>query len=77
VRCERPDVVEACLRYAEVRSAALEQCGVTVTESLDEICPDFLAQACGACPERFDCLAANTACLGDGLYLPASECTCP
>jgi hypothetical protein len=75
--CDRPEVAEACARYAEQYIAALEQCDVADLPTAESLCPDYETRACQVCPEYYECAAANTLCGDDGLHVYGGGCACP
>lgn len=65
-RCERPEALAACERYAEHLAQVYEDCGGVPVPPLAETCPAYLSESCRACPEYFDCLIASTSCHATG-----------
>jgi hypothetical protein len=74
--CDGSALVAACQRSAEAIRARYQECSDVEPPRLEQLCPDYLATACGACPEYFDCLAASTTCESGGLTTRAG-CGCP
>lgn len=73
--CDRSDVLDACRRAAKTLFAEYEKCGVEAP-TLQEMCPAYLAEACGGCTEYFDCIEKQRVCGPDGLTYNAT-CSCP
>lgn len=73
--CDGTAALDACLAHAEQVSAAYAACNLT-PPSLAELCPDFLATSCEACPEYFECAAEQTRCTDQGFFTPFG-CSCP
>lgn len=72
--CDRTDVRDACLRYADHLIAESERCGGGAP-TVDAICPAYLATACGGCAEFFECKTRNVACGANGMHENA-VCAC-
>lgn len=68
--CQRPEVVAACASFAEAFFACGEQAAPA------DVCPDYLAQSCEACPEYYECRRQTVSCSGRD-PLDASACYCP
>jgi hypothetical protein len=68
--CQRPDVVAACESFADAFFACGEQAAPA------EVCPDYLADSCEACPEYYECRRQTVSCSGSEPD-DASACYCP
>jgi hypothetical protein len=75
-RCDRPEALKACERFAEHLAQVYEDCGGIPVPPLAETCPAYLSESCQACAEAFACRIANTQCTPQGLVLD-SGCGCP
>jgi hypothetical protein len=73
--CDGTAALDACMANAEQIRAAYTDCDET-PPSLAELCPDFLATSCDACPEYFECLNEVTRCTADG-FSTELGCSCP
>jgi hypothetical protein len=73
--CDGSALMAACRRSADTIRARYQECSDVEPPPLEQLCPDYLATACGSCPDYFDCLAASTTCGSDGVSTPA-ECGC-
>ena len=73
--CDGSALLSACQRSAETIQTHYQECSVA-PPPLAQLCPDYLATACGTCPEYFDCLAASTKCDSNGLTV-SQGCSCP
>jgi hypothetical protein len=74
-RCERSDVMDACLKYAAHLRARYTECGSVPAPSVETTCPGYLREACAGCSEYFDCMIEQTRCEPNGLTVQAG-CTC-
>jgi hypothetical protein len=74
-RCDRASVIDTCQRYAEQMHKVYSDCGQPVPD-LDELCPDYLAEACTVCPEYFECMSKATTCENNQVT-HRSGCSCP
>lgn len=72
--CDGTAALDACLASAEQVRAAYEACRLPAP-SLAQLCPDFLAASCDACPEYFECAAKQTRCTDEGFFTPFG-CSC-
>jgi hypothetical protein len=68
--CQRPDVAAACQSFAQALSACGEQAAPA------DVCPDYLAESCEACPEYYECRNQTLSCDGRGTA-DANACYCP
>ncbi|HEU4578407.1 MAG TPA: hypothetical protein VFS67_09140 [Polyangiaceae bacterium] len=73
--CDGSELVAACQRSANTIRARYQECSEVEPPPLEQLCPDYLATTCGACPEYFDCLATTTTCESAGLTMRAG-CSC-
>lgn len=76
-RCERRAVLDACLNYVEHARALREECGGGPAPRVETSCPAYLGEACGGCPEYFECLAQQTSCGANGPVTRPGSCSCP
>jgi hypothetical protein len=74
--CDGTKQMTACQRSASTIRARYQECSEAAPPPLEQLCPDYLATSCGACPEYFDCLATTTTCESGGLTMRAG-CGCP
>ena len=72
--CDGTAALDACMASAEQILAAYTDCDLE-PPSLAELCPDFLATSCDACPEYFECLANVTSCTAEG-FVTEPGCSC-
>jgi hypothetical protein len=72
--CERTNVRDACLVYADALHAAEFECGVAQTP-IEQACPDYLTTLCAGCPEYFACMTETATCGPDG-YVEHGVCGC-
>jgi hypothetical protein len=74
-RCERPEVLAACERFADHQAAAYAACGIEPPPR-ESTCPAYLASACGGCVEYFACRERSLHCQDGGL-VSSIACSCP
>ncbi|HTU62157.1 MAG TPA: hypothetical protein VMF89_27050 [Polyangiales bacterium] len=74
-RCDRESVVDACKRYADKMQEVYADCGQEAPP-LDELCPDYISEACTVCPEYYECMSKATTCTDDQITHHAG-CSCP
>jgi hypothetical protein len=74
-RCERSNVMDACLKYAEHLRARYAECSTVPGPAVETICPGYLRDACAGCSEYFDCMREQTRCEPNGLTVQAG-CSC-
>ena len=74
--CDGAALMASCQAGAASINAEYAECGVP-PQPIEVLCPDYLLESCGACPEYFDCVGAATRCESDGLYNTSSSCSCP
>jgi hypothetical protein len=74
-RCERAAVVASCKDYADKMQQVYGDCG-RVAPALDELCPEYLGEACTLCPEYYQCMARTTTCT-DNQVTVRLGCSCP
>ncbi len=73
--CDGTASMAACQASADTIAASYTACGVEPPPHAT-LCPGYLSQACGTCPEYFECIARGTRCDEAGLST-GSDCSCP
>jgi hypothetical protein len=68
--CQRPEVAAGCQSFAD----AFFACGEQAVPA--DLCPDYLAESCEACPEYYECRRQTVSCSGSEPE-DASACYCP
>jgi hypothetical protein len=73
--CDGTASMAACQASADAIATSYTACGVEPPPRAT-LCPDYLSEACGTCPEYFECLAQGTRC-GEAGLSTGSGCSCP
>lgn len=75
--CDGSEVMQACERAAVRIIDTHQTCwGDHYVPAREQLCPDYLLEACHVCPERFACQADHTQCIDGEVVQDYSECEC-